>query len=139
MTETLRSLASQAPPCREVFLYLCGRCQLFAHSLKKMLAREQSRKSPEGCCGAIPSSQPGLVKQALCLPRCNAHSTHGFLAIALMLFAAQNWVAAHCGAVLCLPAIPSAARSTSASQPLLGRLLLRFEGGTQSAVWTQPR
>lgn len=111
MTETMRS-SSRAPPRREVFLYLCGRCQPVAHSLKKVLARERSRKAPEGCCGAISSSSWALGKQAfllwLYLPRCDAHSTHGFLAVAFMLFVLQNWVSACCRAVLCLPAIPSA-------------------------------
>lgn len=63
--ETMRSSTSQAPPRREVFLYLSGTCQPFAHSLEKVLAREKSRKAPEGCCGAITSSKLGSGKTGL--------------------------------------------------------------------------
>lgn len=62
----------------------------------------------------------------LYLPGCDARSTHGFLAVAFVLFVLQT--AACCRAVLCLPAIPSAVSSTSERQPLLGRLQLCFEG-----------
>ena len=56
---------------------------------------------------------------------------------AFMLFAVQNSVAACCGAVLCLPMIPSATCNISACQWLLGRLSLCFDEGNRSTVWTE--
>lgn len=79
VTETMRSPTSRAPPRREIFLYLPGRCQPCAHCLQKGLAREQSSRAPR----AAPLSPlgAGLWENRLCLPRCDARSTRGCLAL----------------------------------------------------------
>lgn len=66
VTETMSSPTSRAPPCREIFLYLPGRCQPCAQCLQKGRAREQSR-SPEGS-GAITSSELSSGKTGCVYP-----------------------------------------------------------------------
>lgn len=124
VTETMRSSTSRAPPCRKVFLYLRGRCQPFAHSLKKVLAREQSRTVPEGCCGAITSSKSGSDKTRLLAGvvftqvRCPLHPwIPGCRCLDAVCSAELGRCL--CRAVLCLPAIPSAPCSTAPCQRCL--------------------
>lgn len=136
MTETMRS-SSRAPPCREVFLYLCGRCQPVAYSLKKVLARERSRKAPEGCCGAISNSKPGSGKTGLLAVvvftqvRCPLHPwipsrcLHAVCAAELGLCLLQGCVVSACDTISCVHLL---------GEPLLRWLSLCFYEGNQGVV-----